>query len=365
MIAASQHDRYAESDYLRLQSLGIRTCRDGVRWHLIEVAPGIYDFRSLAPLVSAAHATRTQVIWDLFHYGWPDFLELFNADFPERFCDFALAAARYIAGRTDAEPYFCPVNEICFFSWAAGEVGCMAPFAKGRGTDVKVQLLRSAIRAIEAIRSEIPQARFVQVEPLIHIVTADDATDSERRAAAAHCEAQYEAWDVLCGRRFPELGGRTEYLDILGCNYYVHNQWVWQGPEGGPMLERSDPRYRPMSQLLSDVWGRYRRPMFISETGIEDELRPEWFRYVCDEVATALLHDIPIEGICLYPIVNHPGWDDERHCHNGLWDYCNNSGERTIYNPLALEILRQQPRLTATSQHCYRRLRDSRCGAIA
>jgi hypothetical protein len=49
--------------------------------------------------------------------------------------------------------------------------------------------------------------------------------------------------------------------------------------------------------------------------------RPSWFRYVCDEVAAAIAAGIGIEGICLYPIVNHPGWINNRHCHNGLGDY--------------------------------------------
>jgi hypothetical protein len=49
-----------------------------------------------------------------------------------------------------------------------------------------------------------------------------------------------------------------------------------------------------------------------------------------------------VEGICLYPIVNHPGWEDDRHCHNALWDYANEKGEREIYVPLAEELHRQQ-----------------------
>jgi hypothetical protein len=365
MIEATKHDLYAQADYRRLMSIGIRTCRDGLRWHRIEQRPGVYDFSSAMPMVSAAQDAGMQVIWDLFHYGWPDFLDLFSIDFPRRYRDFAVAAARFIRAHTAGAPYFCPINEICFFAWAAGQVGYMGPCLRGRGNEAKVQLLRAAIGAIAAIRAEILQARFVQVEPLIHIVSDDDAAQEERRAAQAHCQAQFESWDVISGQRCPELGGRPEYLDILGCNYYVHNQWVWKGPEGGPMLQMDDPRYRPLSKLLGEVWQRYRRPLFISETGIEDERRPGWFRYVCSEVTAALSRDIPVEGICLYPIVNHPGWDDERHCHNGLWDYCNNSGEREIYSPLAFEILRQQPRLKATSQRCYRRLQDSECGATA
>ena len=45
-----------------------------------------------------------------------------------------------------------------------------------------------------------------------------------------------------------------------------------------------------------------------------------------------------IHGICIYPIVNHPGWDDDRHCYNGLWDYADEHGKREIYTPLAVEI---------------------------
>ena len=96
------------------------------------------------------------------------------------------------------------------------------------------------------------------------------------------------------------------------------------------------------SVIFTRVTGK---PIFIAETGIEDERRPEWLSYVADEVVIALEKGIPVEGICLYPIVNHPGWEDERHCHNGLWDYCNDSGHREIYIPLADELRRQTARI--------------------
>ena len=35
---------------------------------------------------------------------------------------------------------------------------------------------------------------------------------------------------------------------------------------------------------------------------------------------------------------NHPGWDNDRHCCNGLWDYSDETGNREIYEPLAEEI---------------------------
>lgn len=83
---------------------------------------------------------------------------------------------------------------------------------------------------------------------------------------------------------------------------------------------------------------RYQRPIMIAETGIEDAERADWFRYVCDEAAIAIENGVQIEGICLYPIVNHPGWADNRHCHNGLWDYADSNGNREIYLPLSEEV---------------------------
>jgi len=49
-----------------------------------------------------------------------------------------------------------------------------------------------------------------------------------------------------------------------------------------------------------------------------------------------------VQGVCLYPIVNHPGWDDDRHCYNGLFDYADDWGNREVFEPLANELARQQ-----------------------
>src|SRR5206468_10193893 len=76
------------------------------------------------------------------------------------------------------------------------------------------------------------------------------------------------------------------------------------------------------------------------------DYRAEWFEYICDEVENVLTQNVPVHGICLYPIINHPGWDDDRHCHNGLFDYADNSGHREVYQPLADAILRQQARFS-------------------
>lgn len=336
MIAATQHDTFIAHDYARLQAEGIYTVREGIRWHLIETSPGRYDWSSVVPMVRTAREMGMQVVWDLCHYGWPDDVNIFLPVFVSRFARFARAFARLLADETDEVPFVVPVNEISFFSWAGGDAGYLNPFERVRSFEMKVQLVRAAIEAIEATWDVLPEARIVHVDPVINVVT-DPSRPEERGAAEGHHEAQFQAWDMLAGRMWPLVGGDEKYLDIIGVNYYSNNQWV----HGSPPMNRTDPLYRKFRHILNDVYNRYRRPLFVSETGIEGDERPDWLRYMGEEVRAAVEMGIPVEGICLYPIINHPGWDNERHCHNGLWDYPNARGEREIYQPLA-EELRQQ-----------------------
>ena len=86
----------------------------------------------------------------------------------------------------------------------------------------------------------------------------------------------------------------------------------------------------------------YQRPLFVAETGGEGAIRVPWLRYVGEEVRAALAAGIPVEGICLYPIVDYPGWTNWRHCEVGLLGPLDERGHRAICLPLAEELRRQQ-----------------------
>jgi len=336
-IAATRHDTFARLDYLRLLQRGMRTAREGLRWHLIEASAGKYDFASALGLIRAADETGVQLIWDLCHYGWPDWLDIFEPRFVDSFAQLGHEFAKLLKEESDRLPIICPINEISFFSWAAGELAHMNPYALGRGDELKEQLVRASIAATEAIWNVNPEARIAQIDPVINVLPEDPANPMQVKAAEAYRLSQYEAWDMIGGRMKPELGGNEKYLDIIGVNYYVHNQWIL----GGSSVAPDNPRYRPFREIVQEVYQRYQRPLFVAETGIENEARPAWLRYIGSEVRAAIMSGTPIEGICLYPILNHPGWEDDRHCHNGLWDYPNDDGEREIYIPLAEELGKQ------------------------
>ncbi len=101
MIAATRHDAFALLDYARIRAQGIRTAREGIRWHLVEQTPGRYDFSSVRPIIQAAQATETQVIWDLCHFGWPDGLDLLKPEFVSRLAQFAAAFAQLLKRETN------------------------------------------------------------------------------------------------------------------------------------------------------------------------------------------------------------------------------------------------------------------------
>jgi beta-glucosidase/6-phospho-beta-glucosidase/beta-galactosidase len=335
LTVGSGHDHSALEDYRLLTAAGLKSFRDGVRWHLVEKVPGHYDWSSLLALIRAAEEAHVQIIWDLMHYGWPDDLDIFSADFVERFGRFAGAAAGVIQQECRHTPFYCPVNEISYFAWAGGDKALMNPFCLDQGNALKRQLVRASIAAIEAVRSVDAAARIVHAEPLVHVAPDDpDFREGVDRAATVH-EWQYQAMDMLTGRMAPELGGKPDYVDVLGVNYYPDNQWLLSGNT----IPMGHHRYRPMRELLQECYARYRRPLFLSETGAEGTARPAWLYYVVQETLAARRSGVEVEGLCLYPVLDYPGWLNDRVCHTGLLGPLDQNAERLFYKPLLDQLI--------------------------
>lgn len=337
LVRSTRHDVFVEQDYARLREFGIQTVREGIRWTLIEKCPRAYDFSSVTPFFEIARRQNIEILWDLLHFGWPDFLDIFDPAWVEAFAELACRFARVLKSETGPPWFIAPVNEISFLSWGGGDVAYLNPFQRDRGHELKHQLVRGFIAATKEVQSVLPEVTILSPEPVIHIVGRHEIP-GDGVEAENYRRSMFEAWDMITGRLHPELGGMEKYLDAIGVNYYDRNQWR----NFGETLSPEDPEYRPFRHILREVYERYGRPVFVAETGTEGVKRPSWYRYVAEEVHAAIETGTPVQGICLYPIVNHPGWVDDRHCHNGLWDYASDSGHREIYEPLAAEIRKQQ-----------------------
>ena len=91
---------------------------------------------------------------------------------------------------------------------------------------------------------------MVHIDPLIHVVPPRDRPDLADEADHETFDDTFFAWDVIAGRRHPELGGSPEILDIVGVNCYSFGQMEYreQGPHAS--LEPHDERIRPLCDLL-------------------------------------------------------------------------------------------------------------------
>jgi hypothetical protein len=335
LVASTRHDELAEQDYAALAAEGMFGARDGARWHLIETKPGQYDWSSILPQMRAARRNGVRVSWDLAHYGYPDFIDPMSDEFADSLARYAAAFARLALEVEGQPPILCPVNEISFWAWAGAEVGHFNPTLRHRGGELKQRLIAASLKAARAAREAVPGTRIIVVDPLIRVVPLKPEHEEHAKIYTA---SQWEGWDALLGRGWPELGGGDDGFDVMGVNYYWNNQWEYLGEK----IAAGDPRYRPFRELLLDAWNRYRKPIFLAETSIEGSVRAPWLRYVGAEVRAAMRAGVPISGICLYPVVSHLGWDNDRYCPNGLWEMEATNGQRPRHEPLAKELRRQQ-----------------------
>ena len=308
-----------------------------MRWHLAETSPGHYDWSNFLPMLCAANMLGMQVIWDLCHYGWPDDIDIWSSEFVERFAQFARAVACVVRDEGTSRPLYCPMNEMSYWAWAGAEVGRINPVVCGRGADLKRQLVRASIAAIRAIREADPSARFIVAEPLINVVAGSTEKD-HREAAEIYRLAQFEVHDMLTGRMEPELGGTLDCMDIVGVNFYPDNQWYLHGNT----IPFGHHAYRPLEHMLHEVFERYGRPVLIAETGAEGRAKSYWLHHVCGEVRLAMQSGVPVEGICLYPILDYHGWDNGRVCQVGLLSLPDAADHRRICPHLENELRHQQ-----------------------
>ncbi|MBX9749145.1 MAG: hypothetical protein K5Q68_05965 [Roseococcus sp.] len=304
-LERSGHPRWAALDFLLLRSLGIRTVREALRWHLIERDAGVFDWSSARQQIAGALAADTEVIWDICHWGVPDGLDIMSPEWPLRLARFAGEAARMLRREGVRIGAWVPVNEMAFWAWAGGETGGFAPFLTRQGDAFKRQLVAGHLAVVAALRDAGALEPILVCEPLIWIV-ADPENPLEQHYSASRVAGSVAALDMI-------LAQDSTAIDVLGWNFYPHNQWRPDGEK----VPRGEAGYRPLHVLLRDMRLRYALPMAITETGAEEPEGVVWADAIAKEIAIARREGVPLLGACIYPVMDYNGWDNARHCHCG------------------------------------------------
>lgn len=331
LLKETQHHLRVDEDYALLVDLDIYTVREGICWSAVETAPNQFDFTEVLVRMRSAEKFGIQQIWDLIHFGYPDDLYPTHPKFGQRFQNLCRAFARFYRRHSSQPLLVVPINEISFSSWHGGEDRGTVPFAINSGWDNKYHLCKAAILGIEALKEVDPECRVILVEPLVEIhglATTDPAHLLEIN------QYQFQAMDIISGRLCPELNGKEQYLDILGFNYYWNCQWdMSDTPLQWPdiHLQRS-----PLRTLLQRAYQRYQKPIFLSETGHIGSGRVEWLNEVTDECLAVAEAGVPFWGICIYPIVDRPNWDDLTQYHNcGIVELDEHRNRQPAYEVIA------------------------------
>lgn len=325
-----------DEDYKDLNLLKIKTVREGIRWSIVEKVPYQYDFSMVSDMILAAKRNNVQQLWDICHFGFPDDLTPLHPMFARRFASVCRAFVKfYRAIDAESELIITPINEVSFLSWLGGDVRGTSPFCIGQGWEVKYHLMKAYIEGIEAMKEVDSRVRIMTTEPLVNITHGENASQEEIERALSLHQDQFQVTDILSGRMCPELRGKPEYLDIMGYNFYYNNQWIMETHEYLEWKKECyDERFVPLHQLLSSAYERYQRPFVITETSHPREHRPLWLETIIEQCTLTLQAELPLWGVCWYPIIDRPDWDNLTHWHqSGIWD------EQIIPNHLPIRNL--------------------------
>lgn len=329
MQCANGHLERLDEDYRAGAALGLLSVRESIGWRLAEPAPGRFDFGRAERMAAAAARQGVQLLWTFMHYGTPADVSLLDDAMVDRFAAYAQAAARMLARCHDGPepPLVNLINEIGYLAWVVSETDGMHPYRGGAGGEstaaagyaVKRRLVRAVLAGIDAVRGELPGARFFHVEPLVHVVAPQGQPELAPLAGQV-ASYQWQAWDLIAGRAEPELGGHPEALDLVGVNCYHSGQWE-VATEKRLAWHLRDPRRKRFAAQLHEASQRYGRPLLVAETSHIGVGRAAWLDDIAAEVARARADGVPVEGLCLYPAIDRPDWNDASHWHHsGLWD---------------------------------------------
>ncbi|MBA4168038.1 MAG: amine oxidase [Chitinophagaceae bacterium] len=322
-----------DEDYKNLSIFNIRTVREGIRWSQVEKIPYQYDWSSVEKIMRAGALHEIQQVWDICHFGFPDDLTPLHPMFARRFAALCKEFVQFYRSIDHhSEIIVTPINEVSFLSWLGGDACGTSPYCRGYGVEVKYALMKAYIEGIEALKAADSRVRIMPTEPLVNMVPPLEATPEEITAASVIHDAQFQVLDILSGKMYPELRGKPEYLDILGCNYYYNNQWIFTTFESLSWKnENNDPRFLPLSNLLIQLHERYNCPIVLSETSHPGEDRPRWVEFIASECNILLEKEVPLWGVCWYPVIDRPDWDYLSPWHKaGLWDV--EPGENGVLN---------------------------------
>ncbi len=316
----TQHTERWREDLVLLDASGVNQLRYPLRWHRIEPEPGHFYWRETDEILGFLHDGGYAPIVDLLHHtSYP----LWVGDFSS--AAFGPAFLRFVekvAERYPWLPAYTVFNEPFTTFLLCGQLGVWPPYHRGLEGFIGLaeNIFPAVTEATRILRDLLPDARHFHVEVCERHTWA---TPAGAEMATMANDRRFLLTDLLVGRPMDSdrpfvrelvaAGGagilevEPGHIDVLGLDYYAHNQWHWSGPGIGTTVS---PVPVPLAELIGEYWGRYEVPCMLGETNIRGYAadRASWLKYTLEQCEKAAAAGVPFEGYCWFPFIDSADW---------------------------------------------------------
>ena len=323
MAETTGHIARWRQDLELLLACGVTRLRYPIRWHRIQADRRAFDWRSTDEVLGWMHDAGMRPIADLCHHtSYPRWLRRGLSD-----RKFGPAYLRYVEAFAARYPWvqeYTLFNEPFTTFLFCGEMGVWPPHS--RGLKGFLTLARNVMPALteadRAYRALVPGARHVYVETCER---ASAAVPEARGPADLANDRRFFLLDLFLGRPIDAgrpyvaevvaAGGEPLFdlqpgsIDVLGLDYYAHNQWRYLDRHGRGLTASPEPG--SLADLIVEYWDRYRIPCALGETNIRGFApdRASWLKYTLEQCELAEARGVPIDGYCWFPFVDSCDWD--------------------------------------------------------
>jgi beta-glucosidase len=325
----TQHYVFWHSDLGLAAQAGATTIRYGFPWYRLNPEPGRFVWDWADRVVDRLDELGLEAIVDLVHYGTPLWLDnqFLNHAYPAAVAEYAGRLAERYRGRLRA---FTPLNEPFVNTVFCGELGTWPPHLTGHDGFVKVA--RALVRGIVATQHAVAEATggdatFVHVEAAARHVGDDGFADQIAFLRArelllqdlvvglvddGHPLAGYLRTHGFGDDDLAWCAEHTAAPDVMGVNFYPHiSTTEYVAGEPAALRARRDEGEVGLEEAVRLFAGRYRRPVFVTETSIDGsaEDRVRWLDESTELLARLRADGIDVVGYTWWPLFHFVEWE--------------------------------------------------------
>lgn len=331
-MESTGHDVQWQSDLRLLHDAGIRRLRYPIRWHRVERERGHYDWQHTDKVLGwMADNDLSPIVDPLHHTSYPAWLGGFTDP------QFGPAYLRFLEAVAERYPHidgYTLFNEPFTTFLLGGHEGLWPPHLSGMEGFVALAraVLPTLAEASRRYAELLPHAEHVWVDACEHHTAA--APEGVAFTEYAN-DRRFFVLDAFLGRfldtdrpfvRDLVANGGEDLLhlepgriDVLGLDYYAHNQWEFTGDGEGRMHAAAPP---PLATVMMEYADRYSVPVLLGETNIRGYAsdRASWLKYTLEQCEVAAEAGVDVRGYCWFPFVDSCDWDSILCRHEGNVD---------------------------------------------